>query len=87
MTEFEKMVNEYRENKRLIEDLNAENDALKSAIIDAMHGAEVVSAGACKVSYKAVTSSRLDTAALRKGAPDVYAAYSKSVTTRRFLIG
>lgn len=30
MTEFEKKVNEYRENKRLLEELEALNDAIKN---------------------------------------------------------
>ncbi len=39
MTEFEKKVNEYRENKRLLEELEALNDAIKTDIIAMMHGA------------------------------------------------
>lgn len=39
MSDFEKRINEYRENKRLIEELEAMNDAVKAEIIDMMHGA------------------------------------------------
>lgn len=39
MTIFEEKVNAYRENKRLLEELEAMNDALKAEIIGMMHGA------------------------------------------------
>ena len=38
MTLFEEKVNAYRENKRLLEELEAMNDALKAEIIGMMHG-------------------------------------------------
>lgn len=37
MTTFEEKVNAYRENKRLIEELEAMNDAVKAEIINMMH--------------------------------------------------
>lgn len=39
MTDFEEKVNAYRENKRLMEELEAMNDAIKADIINMMHGA------------------------------------------------
>lgn len=39
MTDFEQKVNEYRENKRLMEELESINDAIKADIIAMMHGA------------------------------------------------
>ena len=39
MTAFEEKVNTYRENKRLIEELEAMNDAVKAEIIAMMQGA------------------------------------------------
>ena len=39
MTTFEEKVNAYRENKRLIEELEAMNNAVKAEIIAMMHGA------------------------------------------------
>ena len=38
MTTFEEKVNAYRENKRLIEELEAMNNAVKAEIIAMMHG-------------------------------------------------
>lgn len=37
MTDFEQKVNEYRENKRLMEELESINDAIKADIIAMMH--------------------------------------------------
>ena len=48
MTLFEEKVNAYRENKRLIEELEAMNDAVKAEIIDMMHGAPEMVQGTAK---------------------------------------
>ena len=37
-----------------------------------------------KATYKTVTSSRIDTTALKKALPDVATAYTKTTETRRF---
>lgn len=37
-----------------------------------------------KASYKTVTSSRIDTTALKKALPDVVTAYTKTTETKRF---
>lgn len=37
-----------------------------------------------KATYKTVTSSRIDTTALKKALPDVATAYTKTIETRRF---
>jgi predicted phage-related endonuclease len=39
-----------------------------------------------KVTYKTVTSSRIDTTALKKALPDVAERFSKTTTTRRFTV-
>ena len=38
------------------------------------------------VTYKAVTSSRIDTGALKKALPDLAAQFTRSTTSRRFCI-
>ena len=43
-------------------------------------------AGEYRVIWKAVTSSRLDTTALKKALPDVAARFMKSTTSRRFCV-
>ena len=86
MTTFEEKVNAYRENKRLIEELEAMNDAVKAEIIDMMQGAPEVVAGACKVMYKDVQSVRLDSKLLQTTHPDIYAECSKRTTYKRFSV-
>lgn len=39
-----------------------------------------------KITYKAVTSSRLDSKALKGDQPELYARYTKQTTTRRFCL-
>ena len=51
-----------------------------------MGNAEEVHAGEYKITWKAVTSSRIDTAALRKELPEVWQEYGKITTTRRFSV-
>lgn len=79
-------VNELQELKRMQEELSAEIDALQDTIKAAMGNNEMIIAGAWKVTYKAVTSTRIDTAALKKDLPDVAARYSKTSTCKRFTI-
>lgn len=86
MTTFEEKVNAYRENKRLIEELEAMNDAVKAEIINMMQGAPEVMAGACKVMYKDVQSVRLDSKLLKTLHPDVYAECSSKTTYKRFSV-
>ena len=86
MTTFEEKVNAYRENKRLIEELEAMNDAIRTDIIAMMQGAPEVVAGACKVMYKDVQSVRLDSKLLQAAHPDIYAECSKRTTYKRFSV-
>lgn len=86
MTTFEEKVNAYRENKRLMEELEAMNDAIKADIIAMMQGAPEVVAGACKVMYKDVQSVRLDSKLLQAAHPDIYAECSKRTTYKRFSV-
>lgn len=86
MKNIETLCNEYRENKRLIDELQAMNDALKMDIIAAMNGAEQCSAGACKVSNKLVCSTRFDTAGFKHDLPELYGRYSMQTEYRRFTV-
>ena len=74
MMNLENKVKELQELKRLREELDAELTALEDEIKASMGEAEQITAGAFKITWKSVTSSRLDTAALkrrcRKSPPD-----------------
>lgn len=86
MTTFEEKVNAYRENKRLIEELEAMNDAVKAEIINMMHGAPEMVQGTAKAVYKDVQSVRLDSKLLKTLHPDIYAVCSKRTTYKRFSV-
>jgi len=79
-------VQELMELRRMSEELQEEIDALQEAVKDFMGSDETMIAGAFKVSYKSVTSSRLDSSALKRELPDVAARYTKQSTTRRFTV-
>ena len=86
MTDFEKSVNEYRENKRLIEELEAMNDAIRTDIIAMMHGAPEMVQGTAKAIYKDVSSVRLNSKLLKTLHPDVYAECSSKTSYKRFSV-
>ena len=86
MTTFEEKVNAYRENKRLIEELEAMNDAVKAEIIDMMHGAPKMVQDTAKAIYKDVQSVRVDSKLLKTLHPDVYAECSSKTSYKRFSV-
>lgn len=86
MTDFEQKVNEYRENKRLMEELESINDAIKADIITMMHGAPEMVQGTAKAIYKDVQTVRLDSKLLQAAHPDIYAECSKRTTYKRFSV-
>lgn len=86
MNEIEGKVRELRQLQTLIEEAQAEAEAIKDAIKAHMGDTEELRAGEYKVTWKPVTSSRLDTAALKKAAPELVERFTKTSTTRRFLV-
>ena len=74
--------------RSMIAELEAEaealTDKLKAAMVD--QGTEVLQGDGWKATWKNVTSSRLDTAALKKALPDVAAQYTRTTTTTRFVL-
>lgn len=86
MTTFEEKVNAYRENKRLIEELDAMNDDVKAEIINMMQGAPEMVQGTAKAIYKDVQSVRLDSKLLKTLHPDVYAECSSKTSCKRFSV-
>ena len=79
-------VQELMELRRMSEELQTEIDALQEAVKDFMGSEESMIAGSFKVSYKSVTSSRLDSSALKRELPDIAARFTKQTTTRRFTV-
>ena len=65
INELESKCRELRELQRLIEEAQAEAESIKDAIKAAMGDSESVQAGEYRITYKAVTTARIDTAALK----------------------
>lgn len=86
MKQFEKLCNEYRENKRLIEELTAMNDDLKTQILAIMGNDETHVEGAAKAINKTVVSSRFDSTGFKKVYPDLFTEYSRETSYKRFCI-
>lgn len=84
--EIESKARELRQWLAIIEEAQAEIEALKDEIKAAMGEKEALQAGEYKISWKNVTSSRLDTAALKDALPEIAARFTKESTTRRFTI-
>ena len=80
-------ITELKELERMAEELSAEIEMMKDAIKAEMGEKEELVAGPFKVTWKSVTSSRLDTTAMRKAFPaEALAPYMKTSTTRRFCV-
>ena len=86
INEIEAKARELRQLQALIDEAQAEAEALKDAIKAAMGDSESIQAGEYKITWKAVTSSRIDTAALKKALPDVAERFTKETTVRRFTV-
>ena len=86
INEMEIKIRELRQLQALIEEAQAEAEAIKDSIKAAMGSQEALQAGEYKVTWKPVTSSRMDAAALRKALPDVAERFTKETTVRRFTV-
>ena len=72
----------------LIEEAKAEAEALRDEIKTEMlnRDTEEMEAGQYIVRWTSVLTQRFDTTAFKKVMPDVYKAYTKQVSSRRFSI-
>lgn len=79
------LLNKY---EAMMEELKAEADTIRNTIKAEMEAREVeeLIAGQYIVRYTAVLSQRFDTTAFKKVMPEVYKAYTKQVSSRRFSI-
>ncbi len=84
--EMETKARELKELERMQEELAAEIEAIKDAIKAAMGDQEAITAGAYKITWKPVSTSRLDAKALKAALPDVAARFTTSSITRRFCV-
>lgn len=84
--EIESKAKELQELKRMREELDAEVAALEDEIKASMGEAEQITAGAFRITWKIVTSSRFDSSRFKKDHADLAAQYTKTSTVRRFSI-
>lgn len=86
INELEAKARELRQLQALIEEAQTEAEAIKDAIKAAMGDSEAIVAGEYRITWKPVTSTRLDASTLRKALPDVAARFTKETTVRRFCV-
>ena len=79
-------ITELMELKRMRDELDAEIQAAEDEIKAAMGDDDTLLAGPFKVTWKTVTSSRLDSTALKNALPEIAARFMKQTMTRRFSI-
>lgn len=79
------LLNKY---EAMMEELKAEADIIRNTIKAEMDAREVeeLIAGQYIVRYTAVLSNRFDSTAFKKVMPEIYKAYTKQVSSRRFTI-
>ena len=83
---MEAKIKELQEMKHLREELEAEITAIEDEIKQTMGEEETLFAGAFKVTWKTVTSSRFDSSRFKKDHAALAEAYTKTTTTRRFTV-
>ena len=83
---IDRIMKELAEYIRMQEEAAAMVESLKDQLKERMTaaGVESLAGSEHKATYKAVTSSRVDTTALKKDLPDIAARYTKTTTARRF---
>lgn len=79
------LLNKY---EAMMEELKAEAETIRNTIKAEMEAREVeeLTAGQYIVRYTAILSNRFDSTAFKKVMPEIYKAYTKQVSSRRFSI-
>lgn len=75
-------IQELQELKRMKDDLDAAIESAQDAIKAALGDTETATYGPYKVTYKTVTSARVDITTLKKELPEIAARYSKTSESR-----
>ena len=86
--EITSKIDALKDLESLIEEAKAEAEALRDEIKAEMlnRNTEEMEAGQYIVRWTSVLTQRFDTTAFKKVMPDVYRAYTKQVSSRRFSI-
>ena len=85
---LDSQIHELRELRRMADELTAAIDTIQDAIKAEMTaaGVDVLTGSDWKAVWKPVTTSRIDTSALKKALPDLAAQFTKASTVRRFSV-
>ena len=88
ISELDMKVKELRELKRMADELAGEIEALQDGIKAHMteQDTDTLTGTDWKITWKAVTSNRMYTTALKKELPDIAARYTKASVSRRFTL-
>ena len=88
ISELDMKVKELRELKRMADELAGEIEALQDGIKAHMtaQNTDTLTGTDWKITWKEVTSNRLDSTALKKELPDIAARFMKASTSRRFTL-
>ena len=83
---LDSQIHELRELRRMADELAAAIDTIQDAIKAEMTaaGVDVLTGSDWKAVWKPITTSRIDTTALKKALPDLAAQFTKTSTVRRF---
>ena len=86
--ELNTLARDLKELRLMAEQLDAEIKTIEDTIKAHMteHAVDTLITTDVKITWRTVTSSRIDTAALKKQLPDVAAVFTKETTTRRFTV-
>ena len=86
--EMDSKIKELRELRRMADEIAAEIETLQDAIKSEMtaRNTDTLTGTDWKVTWKAVTSKRFDSAAFKKTHGELYEQYTKETTSKRFLI-
>ena len=81
-------VEQLKELENLLEEVKVEAEAIRDEIKQEMmaRDTEELEAGQYIVRWTSILSNRFDTTAFKKVMPDVYKAYTKQISSRRFSI-
>lgn len=84
--EIETKIRELRQLQALVDEAQAEMEAIRDTIKAVMGDTDELHAGEYKVTWRAVKSSRIDTAALKKALPEIAERFTVSTSSRRFCV-
>ena len=86
--EIQAQIEALRSLEELIEEAKTEAEVLRDTIKQEMllRDTEELSAGQYIVRWTSVLTNRVDTTAFKKVMPEVYKAYTKQISSRRFTI-